>query len=51
MDVLFVDDFKDIADAAYNLDQVINYVQVIKSKASVFIVINNNIAYCYKLTR
>lgn len=51
MDVLFVSDFKDLVDASYNLDQVINYTEVIKNKASIFVVFNKHVAYVYKLTR
>lgn len=51
LDVLFVSDFKDLVDASYNLDQVINYTEVIKHKAAVFIVFNKQSAYCYKLVR
>lgn len=51
MDVLFVSDFKDLVDASYNLDQVINYTEVIKNKAAIFVVFNKHIAYVYKLTR
>lgn len=51
MDVLFVSDFKDLVDASYNLDQVINYTEVIKNKASIFVVFNKHSAYVYKVTR
>lgn len=51
MDVLFVSDFKDLVDVSYNLDQVINYTEVVKNKASVFVVFNKQVAYVYKLTR
>ncbi|MBO5475907.1 MAG: hypothetical protein J5982_05365 [Bacilli bacterium] len=51
MDVLFVSDFKDLVDASYNLDQVINYTEVIKNKASIFVVFNKHVAYVYKINR
>ncbi len=51
MDVLFVSKFSDLVDASYNLDQVINYTEVVKNKASVFVVFNNHVAYVYKITR
>lgn len=47
-DVLFVNTFKDLVDASYNLSLPINYIEVVPNKEVVFVITNEQQAYVYK---
>lgn len=50
IEVLFVDEFKDLIDAAKTLNMPINYTEVVKGHEATFIVIHKKRAYVYKLS-
>lgn len=49
-DVLFVERFGDVLDAANNIGTPINYFEVVKKHEATFIVLDKDKAYVYKLT-
>lgn len=49
-DVIFTKDFESLAKIAYRVNKPINYTEITKDFESVFIVINNDTVYVYKLT-
>lgn len=48
--VLFVEHFGDLLDAAYNINTPINYYEIVKKHQAIFIVLDKNTAYVYKLS-
>ena len=50
IDVMFVDNFKDLIDASNTLNLPIHYVDVVIGHEATFIILNKKCAYVYKLS-
>lgn len=50
MDVMFVENFKDLVDASNTLNLPIHYVDVVVGHEATFIIMNKKCAYVYKLS-